>query len=113
MSDRPALPGQMPLIVRIMEEVGSPNIGTCPDFGNTPDDTRYEFLERIMPYAKILHAKFHEFDEDGEEVKIDAKRCLDIARDAGFDGFCSVEFEGKEDQMAGVRKSVALLRKYL
>jgi len=105
--------GDPDLIVRIMQEVGSPNVGTCPDFGNTPDDTRYEFLERIMPYAKILHAKFHEFGDDGEETRIDAKRCLDIARAAGFDGYCSIEFEGKENQPEGVRKSVALLRKYL
>ena len=105
--------GDPELIVRIMEEVGSPNIGTCPDFGNTPDETRYEFLERIMPYAKILHAKFLEFDEDGEETKIDAKRCLDLARAVGFDGYCSIEFEGSEDQPEGVTKSAALLRKYL
>jgi len=105
--------GDPELIVRIMQEVGSANIGTCPDFGNAPDETRYEFLERIMPYAKIVHAKFHEFDEDGEETVIDAKRCLDICRAAGFDGYCSIEFEGKGDQSEGVTKSVALLKKYL
>lgn len=105
--------GDPDLIVRIIREVGSPRIGTCPDFGNTPDENRYEFLEAIMPYAKILHAKFREFDENGEDTKVDAKRCLDIARAAWFDGFCSIEFEGKEDQMDGVAKSVALLRKYL
>lgn len=105
--------GTPDLIVRIMEEVGSPNIGTCPDFGNTPDENRYEFLEQIMPYAKIIHAKFREFDANGEDTKVDARRCLDIARAAGFDGFCSIEFEGKGDQVEGVRKSVALLRKYM
>jgi sugar phosphate isomerase/epimerase len=105
--------GDPELIVRIMKEVDSPSIGTCPDFGNTPDDTRYAFLERIMPYAKIVHAKFREFDASGEDTKVDAKRCLDICRSAGFDGFCSIEFEGKSDDLEGVKKSVALLRKYL
>jgi len=105
--------GDPELIVRIMEAVGSPAIGTCPDFGNAPDDTRYEFLERIMPYAKIVHAKFYEFGDDGEDTKVDAKRCLDICRSAGFDGFCAVEFEGKGDDFDGVAKSIALLKKYL
>ena len=105
--------GDPELIVRIMEEVGSPAIGTCPDFGNTPDENRYEFLERIMPYAKIVHAKFREFDQNGEDTKVDAKRCLDICRAAGFDGYCSIEFEGKGDDLEGVARSVALLKRYL
>jgi sugar phosphate isomerase/epimerase len=105
--------GDPDLIVRIMEEVASERIGTCPDFGNAPDDTRYQFLEKIMPYAKVCHAKFYEFDAAGEDTKIDAKRCIDIAKKAKFVGYCAIEFEGQGDDLDGVRKSVALLKKYI
>ena len=101
------------LIVRIIEEVGSPAVGTCPDFGNTPDHSRIPFLQRIMPYAKVVHIKFYQFDAAGEETRIDVRACLEVCRNAGFDGYLSIEFEGEGDQFEGVARSVALLRKYL
>lgn len=107
------LSGDPDLIVRIMKGVGSPRIGTCPDFGNAPDATRYAFLEKIMPFAKVCHAKFYEFDPRGEDTKVDAKRCLDICRKAKFDGDLAIEFEGQGDDFDGITKSAALLKKYL
>jgi len=100
-------------IVRIIEEVGSEYIGTCPDFGNFPPEIRYEGLKKIAKYAQIVHAKTYEFDESGEETTIDIGRCVRILKHAGFDGYYSVEFEGKGDQREGVKKSIALLKKYL
>lgn len=100
-------------VVRVMEAVGSPMVGTCPDFGNFPAGIRYQALEKIFPYAVVVHAKMYEFAEDGEDTQIDVGHCLTLARDTGFDGYLSVEFEGPGDPMEGVRKSIALLKKYL
>lgn len=100
-------------VVRIIEEVESEYLGVCPDFGNFPPETRYEGLEKLADYAVIVHAKTYEFDEQGEEKTIDLKRCVDIFKQKGFDGYYSVEFEGKGDQREGVKKTLALLRKYL
>jgi len=100
-------------VVEVIEAAGPDAIGTCPDFGNFPAEIRYEGLERIAPYARVAHAKLYDFLPDGEEVTIDVGRCLKILRDAGFDGVCSVEFEGKMDDHEGVAKSIALLRRYL
>lgn len=104
--------GDPDVIVRIMQEVGK-GIGTCPDFGNFPDDIRYEGLEKMSKYARVVHAKFYEFDENGEDPRIDASRCVGILRKAGFDEWLSVEFEGKGDEEEGISKSIKLCRKYL
>ncbi|MCD6232144.1 sugar phosphate isomerase/epimerase [Candidatus Aerophobetes bacterium] len=100
------------IIVRIMEEVKR-GIGTCPDFGNFPDETRYQDLEKIAKYAKCAHAKFYEFDEKGEDTKINASRCINILKKAGFDGWLSIEFEGKENEKEGIKKSIILCQKYI
>jgi len=104
--------GDPDVIVRIMQEVGG-GIGTCPDFGNFPDEIRYEGLEKIAKYARLVHAKFYEFDKNGEDPRIDASRCIEILRKAGFDGWLSIEFEGKGDEEEGISKSIKLCKKYL
>jgi len=98
-------------LVRIVESVGPDVMGTCPDFGNFPPETRYESLEKVAPYAVIVHAKTFEFGPDGEETTIDYARCAQILKD--FDGYWSVEFEGPGDQYDGTLKSVALIRKHV
>jgi len=100
-------------IIKIIEEVGSEYLGTCPDFGNFQPEIRYEALEKIAKYAVIVHVKTYEFDESGEEKTIDIGRCVNIFKQSGFDGYYSVEFEGKGDQREGVKKTIELLRIYL
>jgi len=100
-------------IIKIIEEVGSNYIGTCPDFGNFPPNIRYEGLKKIAKYAPIVHAKTYDFDEKGEETRIDYKRCIDILKSQGFNGYYSIEYEGKGDQREGVKKSLKLLKRYL
>jgi len=104
--------GDPDIIVRIVEEVKK-GIGTCPDFGNFPDEVRYSALEKIAKYAKFVHAKFYEFDENGEDTRIDASRCINILKKAGFDGWLSIEFEGKGDEEEGITRSIELCKKYL
>ncbi len=100
-------------LVRLMQSDDSGFLGMCPDFGNFPPDVTYVGLEKVAPWAVVLHAKMHEFDETGEETRIDVKRCIDIFRSAGYDGDVLIEFEGKEDDHAGVLKSIELLRRYM
>jgi len=94
------------VVVRIMEEVGPPWIGTLPDFGNYPDEIRYEGIAKMMPYAAAVHAKFREFDENGEDPTIDAKRLVGIMKQGGFDGYICVE-------IPRVLEAKALLEKYI
>jgi len=100
-------------LVRLMKSDRSGFLGMCPDFGNFAAELRYEGLEKVAPWARVLHAKTREFDAKGEDTRVDVKRCLDIFRRAGFDGDVLVEFEGEMDDHAGVLKSIELLRRCL
>lgn len=89
----------------VMEMVGHPRCGTLPDFGNfcfdwsRADDPeawydRYLGVSEMMPYAKAVSAKSHEFDDAGEEVRTDYRKMVKIVLDAGYTGWIGVEYEG-------------------
>ena len=67
----------------LMKKVAHPNLGTLPDFGNflIENDNwydRYLGVEELMPYAKAVSAKSHEFNSNGDEVRTDYKRMMQI-----------------------------------
>jgi sugar phosphate isomerase/epimerase len=80
----------------VMKLVNKPNCGTLPDFGNFHDYDRYRGVEELMPFAKGVSAKSHEFDADGDEVRTDYRRMLKLVVDAGYRGWVGIEYEGKE-----------------
>lgn len=99
------------LLARVMEEIGRDNCGTLPDFGNfcirrnDPADwragcaeeyDRYQGVAELMPFAKAVSAKSHDFDAEGNETNTDYVRMLQIVKDAGYSGFIGVEYEGGE-----------------
>lgn len=79
----------------VMKLVNLPTCGTLPDFGNFHDYDRYRGVEELMPFAKGVSAKSHEFDAEGNEVRTDYRRMLKIVLDAGYSGWIGVEYEGK------------------
>ncbi len=89
-------------IMRIIKEVDSSNLGTCPDMGNFPRGIDPDAaLSLLAPRAIILHAKSYRFRQDGEETSIDYKKCLSSFRESGFDGPITVEFEGMGGDLEG------------
>ncbi len=105
----------------VMTKVDHPNCGTLPDFGNfcmdwsradEPDAwyDRYKGTKELMPFAKAVSAKSHEFDEDGNETKTDYRKMLKIVLDAGYSGWIGVEYEGsKHSPREGAKLTKALL----
>ena len=93
-----------------------PRVGALPDFGNfriaegvTYD--RYRGVAELMPFAKAVSAKSHDFDADGNEVHTDYRRMLRIVADAGYRGWIGVEYEGPDpDEDAGIARTLHLLR---
>ena len=98
-------------IVDVMKRVNSSYCRTLPDFGNFAPEIRYEALEKVVPFAAACHAKFFEFDEQGNDTQIDVGRIKNIFKAASFDGRLALEFEGQMDDGEGVRLSKALLHK--
>ena len=79
----------------VMKTVNLPNCGTLPDFGNFPREiNRYDAVEMLMPFAKAVSAKSHDFDEAGNETHTSYERMMRIVRDAGYHGYVGVEYEG-------------------
>jgi len=79
----------------VIKAVDLPNCGSLPDFGNFPPEIDpYEAVEMLMPYAKSVSAKSYDFDEKGDETKIDYRRMMKIVLDAGYQGFVGIEYEG-------------------
>ncbi|MFM8953353.1 MAG: sugar phosphate isomerase/epimerase family protein [Planctomycetaceae bacterium] len=79
----------------VMKLVDRPNCGTLPDFGNFHDYDRYRGMEELMPFAKGVSAKSHEFDAEGNEVRTDYRRMMKIVLAAGYSGWVGIEYEGK------------------
>jgi sugar phosphate isomerase/epimerase len=96
------------LLVQVMEAVNMDNTGTLPDFGNfciaaewgasgrtcSEEYDRYKGIEEMMPYAKAVSAKSHDFGPEGQEIHSDYPRIMKLVKDAGYNGFVGVEYEG-------------------
>ena len=95
----------------VMKAVGKDNCGTLPDFGNfcvkrdgegmwggncVQEYDRYKGVMEMMPYAKGVSAKSHDFDAEGNETHTDYSRILKIVKDAGYRGYIGIEYEGSE-----------------
>jgi sugar phosphate isomerase/epimerase len=101
----------------VMEKVGRSNCGTLPDFGNFqigPGESydRYQGVRELMPFAKGVSAKSHQFDDQGNETGTDYVKMLKIVVDAGYHGYVGIEYEGQDpDEVKGVRLTQRLLER--
>lgn len=96
-------------LVTLIKRINSDHIGTVPDFGNFRADIRYQAIEKVAPFAKQIHPKMHDFDENGEQPEWDTARLVNIVKKTGFGGYWMIEFEGREEEFSGLRKSIAFL----
>ena len=99
----------------VIKRVGHPRCGTLPDFGNFRIDgdrsyDRYRGVTELMPFAKAVSAKSHDFNEAGEEIHTDFERMLRIVLDAGYRGHVGIEYEGESlGEPEGIRATYKLL----
>jgi L-ribulose-5-phosphate 3-epimerase len=100
-------------LTSMIKEVNLPNCGTLPDFGNFPPGIDpYEAVKMMMPYAKSVSAKSYDFDEDGEETRIDYRWMMKIVLDAGYKGFVGIEYEGDRlSETEGIAATKKLLER--
>ena len=94
---------------RIVSAIDSNWLMVTMDCGNFLDDP-YKKLEQISPQAALVHAKTYYGGGEWYTLELDYVRIADILRAVGFNGYISLEFEGKADADIGVPKSVVLLR---
>ena len=106
-------------LASVMKEVDHPRCGTLPDFGNFILDwdtreeyDRYKGIAELMPWAKAVSAKSHDFDSSGNETHTDYLRMMKIVKAAGYRGWVGIEYEGKGiSEDAGILATKRLLEK--
>ena len=98
--------------LRIFNGVQSPWLQLVLDTGNfiqTPD--QYAEMARMLPHCALIHAKtyiggsmyFGDFD-------LDYQRIAGLLKDAGYQGYLSIEFEGNALPSEGIPASVRQIR---
>lgn len=96
--------------LRILEAIQSPWLGALMDTGNFLEDP-YDKLKRIAPKTVFVQAKTYFGGGEWYTLDLDYRRIAQILADANYQGYVSLEFEGKEPADTGVPKSLEVLRK--
>ena len=109
-------------LAKVIDTVDHERCGTLPDFGNFQVKqgewyNRYKGVLELMPRAKAVSAKSHDFDSDGNETKTDYLRMMKIVMDAGYHGFVGIEYEGRnlspDDGIMATKKLLEKVRTQL
>lgn len=119
---------------RLFNAVNHDNYGLLIDMGNFTcvDEDHALAVSRLAPYAVHVHAKdmrirsvptgvCNAMTRGGNyfcgvavgEGDVPVKKCLNILKRAGYEGYLSIEFEGVEDCIAGISRGLANLRGFL
>ncbi len=99
----------------VIKKVDMRRCGTLPDFGNFDlgdgkQYDRYKGVTELLPFAKAVSAKSHDFDEQGNETQTDYRRMMKLVVDAGYHGYVGIEYEGKKlSEPDGIRATKKLL----
>ena len=119
-------------VERLFNAVNHPNYGLLVDIGNFAcvDEDNAIAVSRVAPYAVHVHAKdFHIYDYERGPIAgasrtrgqrsiigcavgdgdVPVRRCIDILRAAGYNGYFSVEYEGKTDCIDGITRGFNFL----
>jgi sugar phosphate isomerase/epimerase len=103
-------------LAKVMKKVDHKNCGTLPDFGNfrinnKEEYDRYKGVDELMPFAKGVSAKSHDFDDKGNETKTDYRKMMDIVcKKHKYAGYVGIEYEGgKLSEPDGIKATKKLL----
>ncbi|MBR2782499.1 MAG: TIM barrel protein [Oscillospiraceae bacterium] len=87
-----------------------------PDLAGDTRDTIWEDFESIIvPHTVHCHGKFTSLNEEGDDPNIHTSRVLDILKKSDYDGYISIEWEGRTDHptMPVLQRHVDFYRKTL
>ncbi|MCU0704422.1 MAG: sugar phosphate isomerase/epimerase [Fimbriiglobus sp.] len=111
-------------LAAVMKKVDHKRCGTLPDFGNfgvgniagvegltNGQYDRYKGVDELMPFAKGVSAKSHDFDDKGNETKTDYRKMMEIVlKKHKYSGFVGIEYEGgKLSEADGIKATKKLL----
>ncbi|MBR5277680.1 MAG: sugar phosphate isomerase/epimerase [Clostridia bacterium] len=124
-------------VEKLINAVNHENFGALVDIGNFAcSDADHAYAVGVMaPYAFHAHAKdFHKrngsLDNPGEgwfmsrggnylrgaiigQGDVPVRQCIGILQRSGYDGYLTIEFEGMEDALKGIRIGIANLKRFI
>ena len=121
-------------VKELIETVNHPNYGWLIDMGNFMgvDVNIVDAVRMAAPYAFHVHAKDNLYKsglelapegwdrtQGGNYLRatvpghgvVPIQQCVNIVKEAGYDGYVSLEFEGWEDNLDAIKSGYAYLRK--
>ncbi|MBK1817448.1 sugar phosphate isomerase/epimerase [Luteolibacter yonseiensis] len=96
-------------VKRVVEAVDSPWLRVTLDTGNFLENP-YDRLAALAKDTVLLQTKTYFGGGVWYTLDLDYNRIAKIMRDAEYTGYVSLEFEGKEDPLTAIPKSLELLR---
>ena len=124
-------------VEKLVNAVNHPNFGVLLDIGNflCADEDPVKAVGRLLPYVFHVHVKdFHVksgmlpnpgkgwFKSRGGNYlrgaiighgDVPVVQCLNLLKNAGYNGFLSIEFEGIEDPITGIAIGAENLKRYV
>jgi len=105
--------GEPDVLLRVLREVGSPVFKLYPNTDEFTEGKRDDGLKALCPQAHMVRMRTFDFDMSGQEKTFDVHHCIQVIKEAMFDGLLCIEYAGRGDEHVGVEKSVALLKNIL
>ena len=96
-------------LLRIHDTINSPWLGILVDTGNFLEDP-YDKIEMVASKAVFVQAKTYYGGGEWYTLDLDYKRIANILKKHKYNGYVSLEFEGKDPADEGVAKSIEMLR---
>lgn len=85
---------ESPKDVILMDDVSEGKLQLILDNGSIIDkSTVYNFMEKTLPYAALIHTKFFDIDENGADRILDYDRIIPIIKNSDYEGFLSIEYD--------------------
>ncbi len=96
-------------VLRVVKKLNSPWLRVTMDTGNFLEDP-YDRLELMAPETILVQAKTYYGGGLWYSLDLDYPRIAKMLAKHKYQGYVSLEFEGKEDPATGIPKSLAMLQ---
>lgn len=100
-------------ILEVIQGVGSPFLGTCPDFANWPlGESPDAGVAKLAPHVFLAHLKTMDPRKNIPEQFRSIVKKVDILLDQGFSGPFTLEYDGAGDPWESVGITARMLRQH-